>query len=111
MRHVSAGDTAEDVGCGKTGVIVKVRDGVIGNAELAEAMKQVLAGPGAARDVVLNLSTDWNWTADLGVETRGGDGSGLSECIDENAGYAANGDYAEEILFSWTRTVHESNFH
>src|SRR5262249_36286710 len=62
----------QDVGGRKTGVIQKVRDIVVGNVEIAEAVKQIHSAtwPGAACDVVLYLS--WRWSGrkvDLRVES------------------------------------------
>ena len=38
VGEVPPGDTTEDVGCGQTGVIEKIRDVVVGNIEVPEAM-------------------------------------------------------------------------
>ena len=70
--EVAPGDPAQDVGGRKTGVIQKVRDVVVGNVEIAEAVKEIRSAPwpGAACDVVLYLSWRRSWRkVDLRVES------------------------------------------
>jgi len=72
IRDVPAGDTTKDVGGGKTGVIQKVRNVVVGNIEIAEAVKQIRSAtwPRAICNVELRLAAYSDWTANLRVETR-----------------------------------------
>src|ERR1041384_788564 len=71
VGYIAAGDAAKDVGCAKTGVIEKVCDVVVGNIEVAEAVKQIrsTARPRPARDVELGLAAgECDWRRHRGVE-------------------------------------------
>ena len=59
VGEVSAGDPAQDVGGGKARVIEKVRNVVVRDIEVPEAVKQIWAASrsGPARDVELRLSS------------------------------------------------------
>lgn len=54
------------------GSVQEVRDMVIQNIELAEAMKQICSSSSPAGDVVLNCSRWWSGgEVDLGIESGG----------------------------------------
>ena len=60
VGQVSPGDATEDVGCRQAGVIEKVGDVVVGNIEVAEAVKEICstARSRPTRYVVLSLSLE-----------------------------------------------------
>src|SRR4029077_6102416 len=77
VRDIPPRDATQDVGCGQAGVIEKVRDVVVGNIEVPEAMEQVHATPwpGSTRDIVLDRSGSRSRREiDLRVQSRGCDG-------------------------------------
>ena len=79
VGDVAPGDTAEDVGCGKTGVIEEVCNVVVGHIEVAEAVKQIdsAAWSGPARDILINLPIGQCYRCtDLRVETGRSDRRG-----------------------------------
>ena len=96
VGYVAPGHTAEDVGGVKAGVIEKVRDVVVGNIEVAEAVKQIDSSAWScpARDVELGLAARENggghrrveagWRYHLGQGDRVRDGQ-----KEKNTEYAA----------------------
>src|SRR4029077_12866392 len=62
VLHILPRGTAQDVGCGQTGVIKKVRDVVRWNIEVSKAVEQIYstAWPGSASNVILHRSGRWS---------------------------------------------------